>query len=48
MQISKMFSTPAVLSAVKNEKQNKSLTTGELGNILQVTEVNNIRLVTVN
>lgn len=48
MQIYKMFSTPAVLGAVIKEQQNMSLTTGELGKILHITEVNNIRLVSVN
>lgn len=49
MQISKMmFSTPAVLSAVIKEQQNKSLTTGVLGKTLHITEVNNVGLMTVN
>lgn len=43
MQISKMFSTPAVLGAIIKEQQNKSLTTGELGKTLHITEVKNIR-----
>lgn len=49
MQISKMmFSTPAVLSAVIKEQQNKSLTIGVLGKNLHITEVNNVGLMTVN
>lgn len=48
MQTSKIFSTPAVLGAVIKEQQNKSLTTGELGNILHITEGNSIKLVAVN
>lgn len=49
MQISKMmFSTPAVLSAVTKEQQNKSLTIRVLGKNLHITEVNNVGLMTVN